>query len=66
MKDRGKRWTTGFGMNIDTGEVWKIREGEPNQFAGHEYWHADGLHIGYHGFTESLERKDGKFRVYKI
>jgi oligogalacturonide lyase len=50
-----------WAMNIDTGEVWKIREGEPNQFAGHEYWHADGLHIGYHGFTESLERKDGKF-----
>src|SRR4051794_1515860 len=39
-------------MNINNGEVWKIREGEPNQYAGHEYWHADGLHIGYHGFTE--------------
>lgn len=53
-----------WAMNIDTGEVWKIREGEPNQFAGHEYWHSDGLHIGYHGFTESLDRKDGKFLGY--
>jgi oligogalacturonide lyase len=48
-------------MNLDSGEIWKLREGERNQYAGHEYWHADGLTIGYHGFTESLERKDGKF-----
>ncbi|MCC3355902.1 oligogalacturonate lyase family protein [Bacillus sp. REN16] len=48
-------------LNIETDEFWKLREGEPNQFAGHEYWHADGIHIGYHGFTDSLERKDGKF-----
>ncbi|MBP3953358.1 oligogalacturonate lyase family protein [Bacillus suaedae] len=53
-------WT----MNLATGEVWKIREGKPNQFAGHEYWHADGIHIGYHGFTESLDRKDEKFIGY--
>ncbi len=51
-------------MNIETGDVWKIREGKPNQYAGHEYWYADGIHIGYHGFTESLERKDGKFLGY--
>lgn len=50
-----------WAMNIESGEIWKIREGEPNQYAGHEYWHADGLRIGYHGFTDSLERKDGKF-----
>ncbi|WP_042462371.1 oligogalacturonate lyase family protein [Neobacillus dielmonensis] len=48
-------------MNIQSGEVWKLREGTNNQYAGHEYWHADGLTIGYHGFTESLDRKDGKF-----
>ncbi|WP_078546760.1 oligogalacturonate lyase family protein [Litchfieldia alkalitelluris] len=50
-----------WAMNLNTGKYWKIREGEPNQYAGHEYWHADGLRIGYHGFTESLDRKDGKF-----
>ncbi|KKI90219.1 hypothetical protein WQ54_19715 [Bacillus sp. SA1-12] len=48
-------------LDIDAGRKWKVAEGEPNQYAGHEYWHADGLRIGYHGFTDSLERKDGKF-----
>ncbi|MDQ0257347.1 oligogalacturonide lyase [Evansella vedderi] len=48
-------------LDLQSKKVWKIRDGHPNQFAGHEYWHADGLHIGYHGFTESLTRKDGKF-----
>lgn len=50
-----------WAMNVETGDVWKVREGLLEEYAGHEYWHADGLHIGYHGFTESLERKDGKF-----
>ncbi|WP_157800859.1 oligogalacturonate lyase family protein [Bacillus solitudinis] len=50
-----------WGMNLETNQIWKIRDGAQNQYAGHEYWHADGLHIGYHGFTESLDRKDGKF-----
>ncbi|HLU09192.1 MAG TPA: oligogalacturonate lyase family protein [Oceanobacillus sp.] len=38
-----------WGVNLDNGEVWKIRpplDGEP---VGHEYWLADGEHIGYHG-----------------
>lgn len=48
-------------MNIETGEVWKIRTSEDNVFVGHEYWHADGLRIGYHGYTESLHNQDGKF-----
>ncbi|MDB5083332.1 MAG: Oligogalacturonide lyase, partial [Bacilli bacterium] len=48
-------------MNLETQQAWKIREGAANQFAGHEYWHADGLHIGYHGFTDNLEKKEGKF-----
>lgn len=48
-------------LDINNGEKWKIAEGETNEYAGHEYWHEDGLRIGYHGFTESLARKDGKF-----
>lgn len=48
-------------MNIDTGEVWKIRDSADDVFVGHEYWHADGIRIGYHGYTGSLENKDGKF-----
>ena len=50
-----------WAMNLETGDVWKVREGMTNQYAGHEYWHSDGLRIGYHGFTGSLDRKDGKF-----
>ncbi|WP_088105212.1 oligogalacturonate lyase family protein [Halalkalibacter urbisdiaboli] len=50
-----------WGMNLKTKKVWPIREGAANEFAGHEYWHADGIHIGYHGFTETLDQKDGKF-----
>lgn len=39
-----------WGLNIQTGEVWKIRPQDDGQFAiGHEYWFTDGEHIGYHG-----------------
>ncbi len=39
-----------WGLNIETGEVWKIREQSGQAIAvGHEYWMADGEHIGYHG-----------------
>jgi oligogalacturonide lyase len=39
-----------WGLNIQTGDVWKIRDqtGE-NVAIGHEYWFADGERIGYHG-----------------
>lgn len=50
-----------WALNRETGEVWKVRAGDGKQYAGHEYWHADGVRIGYHGFTESIERADGKF-----
>ena len=38
-----------WGMNTDSGEVWKIRAREVGESVGHEYWHADGERIGYHG-----------------
>jgi oligogalacturonide lyase len=39
-----------WGLNIQTGEVWRIRSQEANDVSiGHEYWFADGLHMGYHG-----------------
>ncbi len=45
-----------WGMNIETGEVWKIRDQSDGEFAiGHEYWFADGEHIGYHGRPRSGE-----------
>jgi len=38
-----------WGLNIETGENWKIRPCDDNEAVGHEYWHADGEMIGYHG-----------------
>lgn len=39
-----------WGLNIRTGEVWKIRPQDDGRLViGHEYWFADGEHIGYHG-----------------
>ncbi len=38
-----------WGCNLDTGEVWPIRPQSPREQIGHEYWLADGEHIGYHG-----------------
>lgn len=51
-------------LDRNTGQAWKVREGNPNEYAGHEYWHEDGVTIGYHGFTDSLEKKDRKFLGY--
>ncbi|MFC0216726.1 oligogalacturonate lyase family protein [Paenibacillus chartarius] len=48
-------------LNIKTGDVWRIRDSGDRVFVGHEYWHADGVRIGYHGYTESLDNADGKF-----
>ena len=39
-----------WGLDINTGEAWQIRpREEEGESVGHEYWHADGIHISYHG-----------------
>jgi oligogalacturonide lyase len=39
-----------WGLDLSTGRTWKIREREqPRERIGHEYWFADGVHVGYHG-----------------
>jgi oligogalacturonide lyase len=38
-----------WGLNASTGEVWKIRAPVHGESVGHEYWHADGERVGYHG-----------------
>lgn len=40
-----------WGLNIETGAVWKIRPQDDgkNYAIGHEYWFADGERVGYHG-----------------
>lgn len=39
-----------WGLNIRSGAVWKIRPQDDGRYSiGHEYWFADGIHVGYHG-----------------
>lgn len=38
-----------WGLDINTGEFWKIRPTGEGESVGHEYWMPDGVHIGYHG-----------------
>lgn len=38
-----------WGLDINTGKAWKIRPRVENEAVGHEYWYADGIHLGYHG-----------------
>ncbi|MBN1584679.1 MAG: oligogalacturonide lyase, partial [Anaerolineae bacterium] len=38
-----------WGLNIQTGKTWKVRPQQGDYSIGHEYWFADGMHIGYHG-----------------
>ena len=38
-----------WGLNIQSGEAWKIREQQGDYSVGHEYWFSDGERIGYHG-----------------
>ena len=40
-----------WGLDIDSGTTWMLRENAPDESIGHEYWMADGEHIGYHGRT---------------
>ena len=36
-------------LDINTKKAWKIRPRKGNEEVGHEYWHSDGIYIGYHG-----------------
>jgi len=39
-----------WGLDILTGKCWKLRpQNDENLAIGHEYWFADGEHVGYHG-----------------
>lgn len=38
-----------WGLDLTTGKNWMLRPGSPGERVGHEYWLADGEHIGYHG-----------------
>ncbi len=52
-----------WGLNVETGEVWKIRPSETEgEIVGHEYWHADGEYIGYHGYDAEKQGFFGHIR----
>jgi len=36
-------------LSISTGRVTALRQQEPGETIGHEYWFADGQRVGYHG-----------------
>jgi len=40
-----------WGLDLNTGRTWMIRRKGAGEEIGHEYWYADGIHIGYHGLT---------------
>ena len=51
-----------WGLDVGTGKAWMIRPREGKEAVGHEYWHADGVHIGYHGRWLGGEKFFGKIR----
>jgi oligogalacturonide lyase len=51
-----------WGLDLNTRKAWKIRPREDKEAVGHEYWHADGLHIGYHGRWPDGRKFFGKIR----
>ena len=38
-----------WGLDLNSGQSWKIRPTGEGEMVGHEYWMPDGIHIGYHG-----------------
>ena len=52
-----------WGLDMDTGRAWQIRpREEPEERVGHEYWHADGIYISYHGQKTNGDKFFGKVR----
>ncbi len=40
-----------WGLDANSGKVWKIRPTSEDEVVGHEYWYEDGIRVGYHGKT---------------
>jgi oligogalacturonide lyase len=36
-------------LDLAQSKAWAVRRPSPGEVIGHEYWHADGVTIGYHG-----------------
>ncbi len=50
-----------WGLDLATNETWQIRPTGPEEAVGHEYWLADGEHVGYHGWRGTRENPDAFF-----
>jgi len=50
-------------LNRETGETWRVRPTDEDEAVGHEYWLADGEHVGYHGWRGSRDDPDPFFGV---
>jgi oligogalacturonide lyase len=51
-----------WGFDLGTCKAWKIRERVENESVGHEYWYADGIHLGYHGRYPEKKAIFGKIK----
>jgi len=51
-----------WGLDLNTRKAWMIRPREGRESPGHEYWHADGIHIGYHGRWPDGRKFFGKIK----
>ena len=45
-------------LDINTGKANPLRQQVPDEALGHEYWFADGKHIGYHGRIGKGKREE--------
>jgi oligogalacturonide lyase len=44
-------WT----LDLSSGETRMLRPRRASEMVGHEYWHADGVHVGYHGWADAAD-----------
>jgi oligogalacturonide lyase len=51
-----------WGLDLATRKAWMIRPREGQEAVGHEYWLADGIHVGYHGRWPDKRKCLGKIR----
>lgn len=51
-----------WGFDLNTRKAWPVRPRQLQERVGHEYWHADGIHIGYHGSWADGRKFFGKIR----
>lgn len=51
-----------WGLDSRTGQSWKIRPAPEGEAVGHEYWFADGVTVGFHGFTPQQTFHSGAIR----